>query len=76
MWGGDFTFNVTRDFARGCETPALVLPGNDTPQPRVIGLELADLLPKSEILVDWKGPEHLEEQRRSVVDFLARHTPD
>ncbi|NQU70630.1 MAG: alpha/beta fold hydrolase [Rhodospirillales bacterium] len=76
MWGGDFTFNVTRDFVRSCETPALVLPGNDTPHPRVIGLELAELLPKSEILMDWKGPDHLEEQRRRVVDFLAAHTPN
>lgn len=75
MWGGDFTFNVSRDFVRGCRTPSLVLPGDDTPHPRVIGMEVAELLPNSEILVDWKGPDHLDEQRRRVTDFLARHTP-
>ncbi len=75
LWGGEFVFSVSRDFVRRCSTPALVLPGNDTAHPRVIGLEVAELLPNSESLVDWKGPEHLEEQRRSVVDFLASHTP-
>ncbi len=52
-----------------------ILPGNDTPHPSVIGLEVAELLPISEILVEWKGPEHLEKQRRRVVDFLASHAP-
>ena len=75
LWGGEFVFNVSRDFVRSCATPALVLPGNDTAHPSVIGHEVANLLPKSEILVEWKGPEHLEIQRRCVVDFLARHTP-
>jgi pimeloyl-ACP methyl ester carboxylesterase len=75
LWGGEFVFNVTRDFVRECPTPSLVLPGNDTAHPHVIGMEVAELLPDSEILVDWKGPEHLAEQRTRVVDFLARHTP-
>lgn len=75
MWGGDFVFCVSRDFARRCQIPALVLPGNDTPHPRVIGLELADLLPDAERLVDWKGPEHMDEQRERVVAFLKKHTP-
>ncbi len=75
MWGGDFTFNVSRDFVRGCETPALVLPGDDTAHPRVIGMEVAELLPHSQILVDWKGPEHIGEQLSRVTGFLSRHTP-
>ncbi len=75
MWGGEFVFSVSRDFARACTVPALVLPGDDTPHPAVIGLELADLLPKAEMLRDWKGPEHLDEQRRRVVGFLEKLTP-
>lgn len=74
MWGGAFVFSVSRDFVRGCRIPALVLPGNDKPHPRLIGLELAELLPTAELLVDWKGPEHLDEQRRRVVAFLAAQT--
>jgi pimeloyl-ACP methyl ester carboxylesterase len=74
MWGGDFAFSVTRDFVRRCTVPALVLPGDDKPHPAVTGFELAELLPEAEMLRDWKGPEHLEEQRRSVLAFLAKHT--
>ncbi len=75
MWDGEFVFSVSRDFARTCPVPALVLPGNDTPHPAAIGLELADLLPKAEMLRDWKGPAHLDEQRRRVAGFLEKRTP-
>ena len=75
MWGGDFVFCVSRDFVRNCQNPALVLPGNDTPHPRVIGLEVADLIPNAEMLVDWKGPDHIDEQLERVVSFLRKHTP-
>ncbi|MDA1324638.1 MAG: alpha/beta hydrolase [Proteobacteria bacterium] len=75
MWGGDFVFCVSRDFVRNCRTPCLVLPGNDIPHPRSVGLEVAELLPDAEMLVDWKGPEHIDAQRERVVGFLKRHTP-
>ena len=75
MWGGEFVFCVDRNFVKSCQTPCLVLPGNDTPHPHVVGLEVADLLPNSERLVDWKGPEHKEEQLHRVTGFLAAHTP-
>jgi len=75
MWGGDFVFAVDRAFVRRCETPALVLPGNDKPHPRAIGMEVAELLPDREMLEHWKGPDHIDGQRKRVVDFLARHTP-
>jgi hypothetical protein len=32
-------------------------------------------LPKAEMLRDWKGPEHIDEQRRCVLAFLEKHTP-
>lgn len=75
LWGGDFVFSVSRDFVRQCRTPALVLPGNDVPHPRIIGMEVADLLPGSERLIDWKGPDHIDEQRERVLSFLQKHTP-
>jgi len=75
LWGGDFIFAVSRDFVRNCTTPALVLPGNDIPHPRATGLELAELLPNVECVVDWKGPAHLDAQHQAVVSFLAKHTP-
>jgi hypothetical protein len=75
MWGGDFVFCVDRDFVRNCEIPSIVLPGNDTPHPTVVGLEVAELLPNAEILRDWKGPDHMDQQRERVTGFLSKHTP-
>jgi pimeloyl-ACP methyl ester carboxylesterase len=75
MWSGGFVFSVSRDFVRQCKIPALVLPGDDKPHPAAAGLELAELLPNAGLLHPWKGPAHIEEQRRRVLDFLARHTP-
>ena len=75
MWGRDFVFSVTREFARRCAVPCLVLPGDDTPHPAVIGAELADLLPKAEQMSPWKGPALLDEQCERVINFLEKHTP-
>ena len=75
MWSGDFVFSVSRDFVKTCDTPCLVLPGNDKPHPAVAGLDLAKLLPNAEMLRDWKGPEHIAAQQRRVLAFLAKHTP-
>lgn len=75
MWAGDFVFSVERSFVRQCRTPCIVLPGNDTPHPAIIGEELGRLLPNTEYLKDWKGPAHLAAQKAGVLDFLARHSP-
>jgi hypothetical protein len=32
------------------------------------------LLPNSEMLRDWKGPEHMAAQQRTVLSFLQKHT--
>jgi hypothetical protein len=41
----------------------------------VTSAELANLLPGVEILTDWRGPAHLEQQRQHVLAFLSKHTP-
>jgi pimeloyl-ACP methyl ester carboxylesterase len=75
MWNHDFVYSVGRDFVRAIDRPALVMPGDDTPHPAVIGNEVAAILPGAETLMDWKGPDHAEPQRHRVVEFLAHHTP-
>lgn len=75
MWHSGFVFSVTRDFARRCPVPTVLLPGNDKPHPAVTSAELADLLPGVEILHNWRGPEHLAAQRETVLAFLEKHTP-
>ena len=75
MWEQGFVFSVTRAFVRRCTVPCLVLPGDDTPPPAVIGAELVELLPNAEELNPWKGPQHLDAQGEAVIDFLAKQTP-
>ena len=75
MWDGEFVFAVSRDFVKRVDVPCLVLPGDDKPHPAVTGLELAEILPKAEMLRAWKGPDHIEAQRRTVLAFLDKHTP-
>jgi pimeloyl-ACP methyl ester carboxylesterase len=75
MWGPPFVFSVTRDFARQCQTPSLLLSGDDIPHPGCTSFELAQLLPKVDVVYPWKGPAHLDAQLKAVRDFLANHTP-
>jgi hypothetical protein len=75
MWGRDFVFCVDRDFARNCPVPTMLLPGTDIPHPAATSAELAELLPGVEVVEQWRGPEHLDEQYRRVRSFLDRHTP-
>lgn len=75
MFGGDFTFNTTRDFVRQCQTPMLVMPGDDPPHPTAIGEEIAHIAPNAEVLRDWKGADKVAKVTPVVLDFLRRHTP-
>jgi hypothetical protein len=75
MFGGDFVFSVSREFVRQCNTPLLVMPGDDSPHPSVIGEELVELAPNVEVLRQWKGPAHLQTAIDRVTQFLDRHTP-
>ncbi|MGH6980472.1 MAG: alpha/beta fold hydrolase [Stellaceae bacterium] len=75
MFGGDFTFNTTRDFVKQCRTPLLVMPGDDPPHPKVIGEEIAATAPNAEVLRDWKGADKAASVTKIVLDFLTRHTP-
>ena len=68
MFGGEFVFNVSREFVANCQVPALVLRGDDDPHPTIAGVEVADLLPNSERLMDWKGRITL----RNSTDGLSR----
>ena len=76
MWGGDFVLNVDKAFVKTVQTPLMVMPGNDPAHPRSIGLEVAALLPNSELLVDWKDPPELVPQTiEKVRAFLKQHEP-
>ncbi len=75
MWGTDFVFCVDRDFVQTCPVPTMLLPGTDIPHPAATSDELARLLPGVEVVHQWRGPEHMDDQRQRVTAFLDRHTP-
>ncbi len=75
MYDGDFVFNVSRDFVKNCETPLLVLMGDDLYHPQSTSREIVDLAPRATLVERWKEPELAGDTQRSVVEFLQQHTP-
>ncbi len=75
MYGGDFVFNVSRDFVRSCRTPLLVLAGSDLYHPAPISDEIAELAPDVDLLRKWKEPEAVAAAAERVRGFLRAHTP-
>jgi len=74
LFDREFVHSVTREFVAGCETPMLLMPGNDTAHPGAISDEVLQLAPRIEYLKQWKnaGKAYSVPVTR---DFLARNTP-
>ena len=71
----DFVYSVSRDFAKACQTPMLVLPDDVPAHPLQISIDVASLCPNAEITVfPWKDPPELKARtiNRSRT-FLKRH---
>ncbi|OGB94093.1 MAG: alpha/beta hydrolase [candidate division NC10 bacterium RIFCSPLOWO2_02_FULL_66_22] len=75
MFSGDFLFNVSRAFVSRCQTPLLVLLGNDLYHPESSSREVAALAPNATLIEHWKEPEHQPAAKKTVEEFLAKHTP-
>lgn len=73
MYDGDFVFSVTRDFVRGCQTPLMVLAGNDLYHPEPIAQETADPAPNAELIMQWKTPDATPGAVARVRTFLEAH---
>ena len=57
----DFVYSVSRDFAKSCQTPMLVLPDDIVAHPLVASIDIASLCPNAEITVfPWKEPADLK----------------
>ena len=73
----DFMYCVSRDFARSCQTPLLVMP-DDTPSHSLeAAMAMVDLAPNAEVTAyPWKEDEDtLAATINQVRDFLVRHQP-
>jgi len=75
MFSGDFLFIVSRAFVSRCQTPLLVLLGNDQYHPESSSREVAALAPNARLIEHWKEPEHQPAAKKAVEEFLAKHTP-
>jgi pimeloyl-ACP methyl ester carboxylesterase len=70
----DFVYSVTRDFAKSCQTPMLVLPDDVVAHPLQTSIDIASLCPNAEITVyPWKEPPELKARTiNRVRTFLKR----
>jgi len=75
LYDGDFLFNVDRDFVRACDTPLLVLAGNDLYHPASTSREIVELAPNVELIESWKESPDREAAMEKTAAFLARNTP-
>jgi len=71
----DFVYSVSRDFAKSCQTPMLVLPDDVVAHPLVTSVEIASLCPNAETTVfPWKEPPELKARTiNRARTFLKRH---
>ena len=71
----EFVYSVSRDFARSCQTPMLVLPDETPAHPLVSSVEVASLCPNAEITVfPWREPPELKARTIDRVrKFLRTH---
>jgi pimeloyl-ACP methyl ester carboxylesterase len=57
----DFVYSVSREFAKSCQTPMLVLPDDVVAHPLQTSIDIASLCPNAEITVyPWKEPADLK----------------
>ena len=74
MFDKPFLYNVSREFVAACQTPLLVLMGNDAFHPESISREIVDLAPNARLVEHWKDADADGTVQR-VVAFLKEHTP-
>ena len=75
LYAAGFAYSVDREFVSHCQTPCLVLAGNDEAHPFAIAEEMARLLPQAEFIPDWKQGQPLVEATARMKQFLSDHTP-
>jgi pimeloyl-ACP methyl ester carboxylesterase len=71
----DFVYSVSRDFAKSCQTPMLVLPDDVVAHPLQVSIDIASLAPNAEITVfPWKEPADLKARTiNRARTFLKRY---
>ncbi len=72
----DFMYSVTRDFARACRTPLLVMPDSTPTHPYQPAMDLVDLAPSAEVTeYPWKESRDIYQRTIDQVrTFLKAHS--
>jgi pimeloyl-ACP methyl ester carboxylesterase len=76
LYSPGFVYSADRAFVVGCQTPSLVLAGNDAAHPFAISDEVAKLMPNAEFIPEWKEGTALSAAKAHIKQFLAKYTPD
>ena len=73
----DFAYCVSRDFARSCQTPMLVMPDDTPSHSYEAAMDLVELAPKAEVTVyPWKEDQAIKAQTiNQAREFLLSHQP-
>jgi pimeloyl-ACP methyl ester carboxylesterase len=73
----DFVYSVSREFARTCQTPMLVLPDDTPAHAYQTAIDVASLAPNAEIVVfPWKDEPELKARTiKRVRNFLKAQLP-
>lgn len=73
----DFAYSVSRDFARSCQTPMLVMPDDTPSHSYEAAMDLVNLAPKAEVTVyPWKEQADVKAKTiNQVREFLRAHQP-
>jgi hypothetical protein len=73
----DFVYSVSRDFARSCQTPMLVMPDEYSGVPYQTSVDIASLAPNAEVTAyPWREPPELKQRTiNRVRTFLKAHQP-
>lgn len=74
MYGGDkVLFNVDEDFVSNCETPILLLKGNDLYHPASTSEMIAARAPNVTYIEEWKEGAARDQAMQQFAEFLRRH---
>jgi pimeloyl-ACP methyl ester carboxylesterase len=73
LFGSGFVFTATREELASFQTPLLLMYGNDRAHPRGVSVEVGKLLPKVEIIEEWKSESVVRQATEQMRAFLRAH---
>lgn len=75
LYTPDLVHTVTREFVRRCQTPLLILAGNDEAHPYAVSEELAALASNAELIPEWRSGPPREAAIQRIRAFLHSNVP-